>query len=85
MYKRQDKNIYLHVSHWADNAVTIPDLPVKVLSANVLTGGEVTMTRADGKLSFKVDPKFRDPAMTVIKLTLERPADTIPPTEVPGN
>ena len=75
----------LQVSNWADNAVTIPDLPVTVLSANVLTGGEVTMTRADGKLSFKVDPKFRDPAITVIKLTLEKPADGIPPREVPGN
>jgi len=78
-------SIYLQVSNWFDNAVTIPDLPVKVLSANVLTGGEVTMTRADGKLSFKVDPKFRDPAMTVIKLTLEKPADGIPAKEVPGN
>lgn len=43
------------------------------------------MTREDGKLSFKVDPKFCDPAMTVIKLTLEKPSDTIPPKEVPGN
>jgi alpha-L-fucosidase len=82
---RKGKNIYLHVLNWSDNAVTIPDLPVKVLSANVLTGGEVTMTRADGKLSFKTDPKDRDPAMTVIKLTLEKPADGIPPMEVPGN
>ena len=75
----------LQVSHWSDNAVAIPDLPVKVLSANVLTGGEVTMTRADGKLSFKTEPQDRDPAMTVIKLTLEGPADGIPPKEVPGN
>lgn len=82
---RKGKNIYLHVSHWVDNAHTIPDLPVKVLSANVLTGGEVAMTRTDGKLSIKVDPKFRDPAMTVIKLTLEKPAEGIPPMEVPGN
>ena len=82
---RKGRNIYLHVSNWSDNAVTIPDLSVKVLSANVLTGGEVTMTRADGKLSFKTDPKDRDPAMTVIKLTLEKPADGIPPMEVPGN
>jgi hypothetical protein len=56
-----------------------------VLSANVLTGGEVTMTRADGKLSFKTDPKDRDPAMTVIKLTLDKPAEGIPPMEVTGN
>jgi alpha-L-fucosidase len=82
---RKGRNIYLQVSHWSDNAVTIPDLPVKVLSANVLTGGEVTMTRADGKLSCKTDPKDRDPAMTVIKLTLEGLADGIPPREVLGN
>ena len=82
---RKGRNIYLHVSNWSDNAVTIPDLPVKVLSANVLTGGKVTMTRADGKLTFKADPKDRDPAITVIKLTLDGPADGIPPKEVPGN
>lgn len=82
---RRGNHIYLQVSNWFDNAVTIPDLPVKVLAANLLTGGEVTMTRTDGKLSFKVDPIFRDAAMTVIKLTLENPADGIPPKEVPGN
>jgi len=82
---RKDKNVYLFVSNWADNVVTIPDLPVKVLSANVLTGGEVTTTRADGKLSFKTDPRDRDPAMTVIKLTLEGPVEGILPMEVPGN
>jgi hypothetical protein len=41
--------------------------------------------RYGGKLIFKVDAKLRDLAMTVIKLTLEIPADAIPPMEVPGN
>jgi hypothetical protein len=40
------------------------------------------MTRADIKLSFKTDPKDRDPTMTVIKLTLEKPPENHPPNAV---
>jgi alpha-L-fucosidase len=62
-----------------------PYRPVKVLSASLLAGGEVTMTRTNGALSFKVDPKDRNPTMTVIKLTLEGAAEGIKPVTVPTN
>ena len=82
---RKGKNIYLQVLHWSDNTVTVPNLPVKVLSASLLAGGEVPITRKDGMLVFKVDQKDWDPSMTVIKLTLEAAADGLVPVAVPAN
>ena len=76
---RKGKNVYLHVSHWPKNMITIQDLPVKVLSASLLEGGEVTMTRENGMLTFRVDPKDQHPPMTVVKLTLKGSAADIKP------
>jgi len=76
---RKGTNVYLHVSQWKDNTLTVPELPVKVQSAVLLGGGEVTMTRQNGTLTFTVVPKDRNPAMTVIKLTLAGSADAIEP------
>jgi hypothetical protein len=50
-----------------------------VQSATLLGGGDVAMTRRNGALTFMVAPKDRNPAMTVIKLTLAGPAEGIAP------
>jgi alpha-L-fucosidase len=76
---RKGSNVYLHVSHWNNNTLTVPELPVQAQSAKLLGGGEVTMARENGTLIFAVAPKDQNPAMTVIKLTLERSADAIAP------
>ncbi|MFO1496907.1 MAG: alpha-L-fucosidase [Verrucomicrobiota bacterium] len=73
---RKGKTLYLHVFHWPDNGLTLPDPGATVLSAMALNGA--------AKLSFrqaKIDaaakgitidkPAKIDPAATVIELTLE--------------
>jgi alpha-L-fucosidase len=76
---RKGNNVYLHVSQWKNNTLTLPDLPVQVQSAKLLGGGEVTMARENGTLIFVVAPKDHNPAMTVIKLTLAGSAEAIAP------
>jgi len=76
---RKGNTVYLHVSQWKDNTLTVPELPVQVQSATLLGGGDVAMTRRNGALTFMVAPKDRNPAMTVIKLTLAGPAEGIAP------
>jgi len=76
---RKGTNVYLRVSKWSNNTLTVPDLPVQVQSATLLGGGDVAMTRRNGALTFTVAPKDRNPAMTVIKLTLAGPAEGIAP------
>jgi alpha-L-fucosidase len=78
--------VYLHVlSHW-DGVLTLPDLDAKVISAKVLTGGEVEVTQKDGQLQIVLsndvtNSQPRDVVHdfdTIIALTTNKKAMDIP-------
>ena len=50
----RDKTIYLHILNPAGNALTLPELPAKVLGCSVLTGGSAICTQAGNKLEVKL-------------------------------
>jgi len=78
---RQGKIIYLHRLKGSDEPLTLPALPRRVLRCRWLGGGAVPFTQTDSGITLTVsrpDPQATD---TVIVLTLDGPADTIPPLE----
>jgi alpha-L-fucosidase len=59
---------YLHVLDWSVPELSVPVLPVKAVSADLLGGGGVTMTESNGRLVFSVPEKDRAPVGTVIRI-----------------
>jgi len=79
---RKGKNVYLHVLKWSDEKLTLPALPKKIVRSRWLTGGAVPLTQTDSGITLtvgKLDPQAKD---TIIKLTLDGPANQIPPLDV---
>ena len=76
---RKGKQIFLHVMKWQDEAIEIPALPKRVLSASLLKGGKVQMTATEKGLSLTVAKADHDPIDTVVVLTLDGPAIDIAP------
>ena len=79
---RRGKIIYLHRLKGSDEPLTLPALPRRVLRSRWLAGGAVPFVQTDSGITLTVgkpDPRARD---TVIKLTLDGPADEIPPLNV---
>lgn len=76
---RKENTIYLHVHQFDDESVRLPALPKKILSARVLSGGEVAMQQIDGIVTFKVAKSDQQPINTIIKLELDSSAMEISP------
>jgi len=83
---RQGKTVYLHVLGVWNGVLTLPDLPAKVVSSRVLTGGHAKVTQRDGTLTVVLgnDNKNSRPADvphefdTIVALELDKPAMEIP-------
>ena len=69
---------FLHVLDWSTPDLSVPVLPVKAVSADLLGGGEVKMTEANGRLVFMVPENHRAPAGTVIRIHFAGPIDEVP-------
>jgi len=79
---RNGKTVYLHITQrWVGDTLELPELPAKVVSAELLTGGEVECKQTDGKLIVKIDPKFHDDINTIVKLTIDKDSMSIEPIE----
>jgi alpha-L-fucosidase len=74
---RKGNNIYLHIFTWdKDGKATLPQLPVKIVSASTLQGGAATAVNDAGGLVISAPPADGD---TVVKLTVEGDAMQIAP------
>jgi len=67
--------LYLQVFQWPKEGLAFDPLPTKVLSARTLTGAPATFKQSADELSVEVASKDRDTPVTVIELTLEKPAE----------
>lgn len=80
-----DKTVYLHVLASWNGVLTLPALPAKIQSLEVLTGGEAEFRQTSEALTITMDPAQISPVNTLIKLTLDRPASEIAPIQTKGD
>jgi alpha-L-fucosidase len=76
---RKDDTIYLHLLRKSTGPVSIPALPVPIKSAKLLNGPAVTVTAADGSLSFEIPATAWDAIDTIVELTLTGSAMDLAP------
>jgi alpha-L-fucosidase len=78
---RQGNVVYLHVLKASQESLTLPPLPRKIVKSELLTGVTVPVTQTDSGITVTVpQPEAQNPD-TIIRLTLDGPAEEIPPVE----
>jgi len=82
---REGDTVYIHVLQWRGDSVSLPQLPKKVLSASLLTGGKLTLSQADDGITLNVPTADRQEIDTIIVLKLDGSADDIAPISIAGN
>jgi len=80
----KDKVVYLHVLASWNGVLTLPALPAKIQSLDVLSGGTAEFVQTAESLVIKMDPAQMDSVDTLIKLTLDRSASDIAPIKTVG-
>ena len=80
---RKGDKVFLFVTAWRNETLTLPALPAKVKSARLITRGKVNIEQQVGRWTLQAREQFHRPAATIIELTLERDAMTLPVIEVP--
>jgi alpha-L-fucosidase len=65
---RKGNSVFLHILHSRDGRVELPELPVKLTAATLLTGGTAEFSRGDGKVVVTVPEAKLDALDTVVRL-----------------
>jgi alpha-L-fucosidase len=79
---RKGNSIYLHVVRWQDNELRLPPLHAKITGVIALTGGTPELQQTEADIVIRMPVQQQDTIATIIRLELDRPADTIEPLEV---
>jgi alpha-L-fucosidase len=79
---RKGDMVYVHVLQWHGDSIVLPALPKKILSATLMTGGDVNLTQSESKLTLAVPKADRQKIDTIIALKLDGNAEEIPPVSV---
>jgi alpha-L-fucosidase len=80
---RKDNIIYLHIFESAPDELSLPALPRKIVSANILGGGAVEVAQADTKWTVSLPRTLRKPIDTIVKITLDGSAMDLKPVTPP--
>ena len=78
----RDKIIYVHVLKWPAAKLVLPAIPVKIIRASVLTGGEVSFTQTGQAIEISLPPADRSETDTIIALQLDSSTDEIRPVSL---
>jgi alpha-L-fucosidase len=78
---RKGTTIYIHILAWNGDALHLPAIPAKVISARALNGAEVKYTQSADGIALQVSPGKRDADDTVIALEIDRPAMDLAPVK----
>jgi alpha-L-fucosidase len=76
---RKGDTIYVHVLHWPDVSLKLPNIPVKIARAKLLNGGKADVCQTESGIEISVAPADRDANDTVVVLKLDSDALKIPP------
>ncbi len=80
----RDNTIYLHVIEWGENnSILLPPIPKRIVSHQVLTGGEIALNETERGTEIRLPAGQRDPLDTIIELRLDGPASEIPAVDLP--
>ncbi len=80
---RRGNTVYLHVFDGAPDEITLPAFPRRILRAEVLGGGAVETGTRDDAWVVTLPPALRQPAITVVRLTLDASAMDLPAAAAP--
>lgn len=75
--------VYLHLFKWSEAGLTLPAIPLKIRSTNMMNGGKLRIRQNTQGVTIWVDPKDRDAIDTVIVLKLSGSAASIAPIRIP--
>ncbi len=79
---RKGNSIYIHVLKSNRGKIVLPGLAAKVVASTSLTGRPVAFHKSANQLTLELSEAVIDPHDTVIKLTLDGLAASIPVVEV---
>jgi alpha-L-fucosidase len=72
---RKGNVVYVHALKWNGDTITLPALPRKIVQSCVLTGGVVQVVQTEMAFYLTVAKHDQQEIDTIIKLTLDGPAD----------
>ncbi len=75
---RKDNVVYLHVMKSSDGKIELPALTATIQSATLLDGQPVTWQQNEGRLTIQIPAAALEPVDTIVKLTLDRQAMSLP-------
>ncbi len=81
---RKGNAVYIHLLKSPGQLLLLPALPARIVTSTLLGGGTVPARQSGGRLTLTLPEQPRDPSDTVIKLTLDSPAASIPALTVPS-
>jgi alpha-L-fucosidase len=73
--------VYVHILKWPGDAVTLPGIAKKIVSASVLTGGKADVKQTDEAVTISLPQGDRQEIDTIITLTLDGPASEAAPKQ----
>jgi len=81
---RKGNVVYLHVLRWDSDAIELPGLSQRIMSASLLDGSPVEIDARGGALTVSTAVNERDPSDTVVKLKLAGSAMDLPAMALPA-
>jgi len=75
----KDNRVYLHVLEWDGQSLSLPPIDKRIVSASLLTGGEVAVKQSADGITITVDAQHRQSPDTIVVLELDGPAGNIAP------
>jgi alpha-L-fucosidase len=75
---RQGNTIFVHVLKWNADAITLPNIPKRIVASSLLAGGSVDVKQTAAGVVISVPPADRSALDTIIKLEVGGPAMDIP-------
>lgn len=71
---RKGNVIYIQAFSFKGNQLVLPHLPAKIKTATLMDGSPVAVENTKTALTITLDPSKQTPIVTLIKLTIDRPA-----------
>jgi alpha-L-fucosidase len=78
------ERVFVHVLNFGGGEIRLADVPRKILSHRVLTGGTATVDQTEDGITITVPDEHRQELDTIIELTLDGPAAGLRPGVVPS-
>jgi len=79
---RRGNTVYVHITGWPEETLSLPPLPATIVNSRLLTGGSALVKQSATGIEISVPPADRQPIDTIVALELDKPALDLPPLAV---